>query len=129
VSFVFWFNQNHESKNMRMSIAADKKRSAKSHEAESKTDALLKARLFLNAEATRQQAMSMWLSVKPEMRIEAAIELLRADEVSLERAAEIAGLNRWAFHDILAKRRIKIVVDTAPVADLDSAVDVIRKHL
>jgi len=113
---------------MRTAIAEEKKRTAKSRGAESKTDALLKVRLFLHAEATRQQAMSMWLAVKPGLRIEAAIELLRADEVSLERAAEIAGLNRWAFHDILAKRRIKVVVDTAPVAELDSAVNAIRKH-
>ena len=114
---------------MKTLVAEDKREATKSRGVESKTDALSKARLYLHAEATQQQAMSIWLSVKPELKLEAAIELLRADEVSLERAAEIAGLNRWAFHDILAKRGIKIIVDTAPVAELDLAVDAIRKHI
>lgn len=95
---------------------------------ESKMDALMKARLFLDAKATLQQAMSVWLSVEPEHRLEAAIELLQSNEVSFERAAEIAGLNRWAFHDLLIKKGIEIVIDTDSVEDLDLAVDEIRKH-
>lgn len=110
-------------------LATSKRRTAKQSAASSKADALLKARLFLNAEATRQQAMSMWQAVSNELRIEAAIDLLLADEISLERAAEIAGLNRWAFQRILAKQRIKIVVDTDPVDELDAAIVSLRKHV
>jgi predicted HTH domain antitoxin len=113
---------------MKTLVAEKKKTSAKSAGTESKTDAVLKARLFLNAEATQQQATSMWLAVKPGLRIEAAIELLHANEVSLERAAEIAGLNRWVFHQVLTKRKIKIAVDSNPDAELDSAVDSIRNR-
>lgn len=95
---------------------------------ESKMDALKKARLFLNAEATLQQATSVWLDVKPELRLEAAIELLQSNEVSFERAAEIAGLNRWVFHDSVTRRGIEIIIDTDSVDDLDLAVDQIKRH-
>ncbi len=94
----------------------------------SKADALLKARLFMNAEAAQRQARSMWLAVDPELRLEAAIELFRSDEVTLERAAEIAGLNRWVFHEILIKRDIKIVIEVDPVEELEKGVKAILKH-
>jgi predicted HTH domain antitoxin len=66
--------------------------------------------------------------VKPELRLEAAIELFRSEEVTLERAAEIAGLNRWAFHDILIKRNVKIVIEVAAVEELEKGVQAILKH-
>lgn len=88
----------------------------------------MKARLFLSAESARQQAMSMWLAVKPDLRIEIATELFRANEVSLERAAEISGMNRWVFHEELKRREIKIVVETASAAELQNAADAIRNQ-
>jgi predicted HTH domain antitoxin len=94
----------------------------------SKADALSKARLFLSAEAARRQALSMWLAVKPQLRLETALELFHANEVTLERAAEIAGMNRWVFHEELKRRGIKIVVDTASAAELDAAVVSIGKE-
>ncbi len=110
-------------------LAATKKRAAKPRALAPKADALLKARLYLNAEAARQQAASIWLAVTPKLRVEAAVDLFSSNEVSLERAAEIAGLNRWAFHELLIRRGIKIVVDTAPVAELEAGVNALRKHL
>jgi len=93
-----------------------------------KTEALLKARLFMNTEAAQRQAKSVWLAVDPKLRLEAAIELFRSDEVTLERAAEIAGLNRWVFDEIRIKRGIKIIIEADPVEELDKAVAAIRKH-
>jgi len=66
--------------------------------------------------------------VKPALRLEAAIELFRSEEVTLERAAEIAGLNRWVFHDILIKRNVKIVIEVDPVEELEKGVKAILKH-
>jgi predicted HTH domain antitoxin len=36
----------------------------------------------------------------------------QADEVSLERAAEIAGMNFFLFRDLMIQRGITVVVDT-----------------
>jgi predicted HTH domain antitoxin len=44
-------------------------------------------------------------------RVEAAIEMFKAGEVSLSRAAEIAGMSRWRFQDQLAQRGIPIVIE------------------
>lgn len=60
-------------------------------------------------------------------RVETALELFQANEVTLERAAEIAGMNRWVFHETLKQRGIKIVVEVDTVEKLDLAVASIRK--
>jgi predicted HTH domain antitoxin len=112
-----------------LTASKKKKAAAKPRLGNAQADALLKARLFMNAEAAQRQAKSMWLAVNPELRLEAAIELFRSDEVTFERAAEIAGLNRWIFHEILIKRDIKIVIEADPVEELDKAVEAIRKHM
>lgn len=43
--------------------------------------------------------------------VEAAIQLFREGEVTLGRAAEIAGLTRWEFDTLLADRGITRVVE------------------
>jgi predicted HTH domain antitoxin len=111
-----------------LTASKKKKVAAKPRLGNAKADALLKARLFMNAEAAQRQAKSMWLAVDPGLRLEAAIELFRSEEVTLERAAEIAGLNRWVFDEIRIKRGIKIVIEADPVEELDKAVEAIRKH-
>lgn len=45
------------------------------------------------------------------LRLELAIELFRADEVSLGRAAEIAGIDRWEFQDVPHERHIPITIE------------------
>ncbi|GEM_PF-1000597 len=111
-----------------MAVAKKKKGVIGAHFDKSKIDALMKARLFMNTEAAQRQAKSVWLAVDPELRLEAALELFRSDEVTLERAAEIAGLNRWVFDEIRIRRGIKIVIEADPVEALDKAVEAIRKH-
>jgi len=108
-----------------MTISPKKKGAVKPRLDKSKIDALMKARLFLNAEALQQQAKSAWLSIKPEFRLEAAIELFRSEEVTLEHAAQIAGLNQLVFHEILIKRNIKIVLDVDPVEKLEEGIKAI----
>jgi len=113
---------------MKTLTVSKKKSAAKSRLGNSKIDALLKARLFMNTEAAQRQARSVWLAVDPELRLEAAIELFRSEEVTLERAAEIAGLNRWVFDEIRIKRGIKIVLEVDPAEELDKALAAMRKH-
>ena len=110
-----------------LTVSKRKKIAAKPRLGNAKADALLKARLFMNAEAAQRQAQSMWLAVDPKLRLEAAIELFRSDEVTLERAAEIAGLNRWVFREILIKRDIKIVIEVDPVEKLEEGIKAILK--
>jgi len=51
--------------------------------------------------------------------LELAIDLFKSDEVSLGRAAEIAGIDRWEFQDILHERQIPIVIEAESAEALD----------
>lgn len=89
--------------------------------------AIVRAGLFENREHALHEAITTWLAVKPNIRLEAAIELFKEGEVTLVRAAEIAGLNRWIFQDILEQRNIKIVIEADSMEKLDEKVEEIRE--
>lgn len=88
--------------------------------------ATVRAGLYRNEDEALQEAISTWLAIKPQIRLEAAIELLREDEVTLDRAAEIAGINRWLFQDVLAQRGVKIVIEASSQEELAAAAKEIR---
>ena len=73
--------------------------------------ATVRAGLFrTEAEAVRE-VLDTFFRAKPQYRIEAALAMWQADEVSLERAAEIAGMNFFLFRDLMIQRGIKVVVE------------------
>jgi len=113
---------------MKTLIKKRKRAVSKPNHVPSQTEALVKARLFLNTDAAQRQAQYVWFAVDPELRLQAAIELFRSDEVTMERAAEIAGLNRWVFQETLIKRKIKTVLEVDPVEELKKATAAIRRH-
>ncbi len=53
------------------------------------------------------------------MRLEAAIQLFRDKKVTLGRAAEIAGIDRWQLKDILGDSGINIVVECDDSQEMD----------
>ena len=75
-----------------------------------------------------REAFSTWFAVKPHVRFEVAIELFRDGTVTRNRAAEIAGLNRWQFHDVLAQRGVKLEVEADDADDLAAAAKAIRNR-
>ena len=83
--------------------------------------AAVRAGLFRTEEEAMREAVSTWFAVKPNLRLEVAIELFKEGEVTLNRAAEIAGLNRWRFQDILAQRGVRIEVEVDSAEELAAA--------
>ncbi|MBI3923247.1 MAG: UPF0175 family protein [Armatimonadetes bacterium] len=81
--------------------------------------ATVSAGLFRSEREALQEALSTWLAVKPSRRLEAAIQMFRSGEVSLSRAAEMAGVTRWRLQDLMAERGIFQEVEVAPVEELD----------
>lgn len=73
--------------------------------------ATVRAGVFHTQEEALAEALGTFFAVKPHYRVEAAIEMFKAGEVSLSRAAKIAGMNRWRFQDLLAQRGIKIEIE------------------
>ncbi|MBC8183141.1 UPF0175 family protein [candidate division KSB1 bacterium] len=89
--------------------------------------ATVRAGLFESREQALQEAITTWLAVKPNIRLESAIELFKGGEVTLDKAAEIAGLNRWVFQDILIQRNIKIVIEADSKEKLEEKVKEIQE--
>lgn len=91
--------------------------------------AAVRAGLFRNKEEAIREAVSTWFAVKPNLRLEVAIELFKEEKITLNRAADIAGLNRWQFQDILMQRGIKIEVEAGSAEELKAAAAAIRKRV
>ncbi len=61
-----------------------------------------------------------------ELNINAAIELYRKGEVSLSKAAEIAGVTTVEFKEILARRGFTREIEARPAAEMDKK---LKKYL
>jgi predicted HTH domain antitoxin len=88
--------------------------------------AAVRAGMFRDEDEALREALSTWLAVKPNVRLEVAIEFFRDGTVTLNRAAEIAGLNRWQFQDLLTQRGLKLEVEADDAEELSAAAQAIR---
>ena len=57
-----------------------------------------------------------------ELKVNAAIELYKEEEVSLSKASEIAGMTTIEFKEILGKRGIIREIEARPAAEMDRKV-------
>ena len=58
--------------------------------------------------ALLEDALRALLNFKPELKVEIGVELYRNEEVSLSRAAELAGMDLESFKDVLKARGLKL---------------------
>jgi predicted HTH domain antitoxin len=65
-------------------------------------------RYYKTRTALEEDAFRALLNFKPELKIEVAIELYVIEEISLSRAAEIAGVDVENFKGMLRARGLKI---------------------
>lgn len=85
-------------------------------------EAVLRAGLFRDRQHALQEALQTWFTVRPQLRTEAAIELFRSGEISLLRAAEMAGLDFESFRLLLSDRAIPWEVEAQSSAEMDQAI-------
>ncbi len=86
---------------------------------EMEINAIVDAGIFKHKSDVLREAINTFFAVKPKMRLEAAIQLFRDKKVTLGRAAEIAGIDRWQLKDILGDRGINIVVECDDSREMD----------
>jgi predicted HTH domain antitoxin len=86
---------------------------------ELEVDALVKAGIFHSRGEAVEEALSLMFATRPHLRVEAAIQLLKDGAVTMGRAAEIAGVTRWEFEDLLANHGIELTVTCDPAEELD----------
>jgi predicted HTH domain antitoxin len=90
--------------------------------------AIVRAGCFANKEEAMREAVQTLFVLKPHLRLEAAIRRYLDEEITLGRAAELAGVTRWRFQELLAQRGIRITLEARPAKELDEAVERIRKR-
>src|SRR5260370_2702778 len=75
--------------------------------------AMVRSGMFRSQAEAVQEALGTFFAAKPQYRLEAALEIYRSGEVSLSRAAEVAGLNPVRFREFWIQRvgREEIDVD------------------
>ena len=86
-------------------------------------DAIVRAGIFPDRGHALAEAMQTLFAVRPQLRTEAAVELFREGEISLLRAAEMAGLDFESFRILLAERAIPWAVEAASTDELDKSIE------
>jgi predicted HTH domain antitoxin len=70
----------------------------------------------------------MLFAVKPQLRLEAAIRRYLDADITLGRAAEIAGVTRWRLRELLTQRGLANETQARPARELDKAVERFRRR-
>ncbi len=95
---------------------------------EEEIEALIEVGRFSSREDFVEEAIRFFLQVNVELRIDAAIKLYLDKEVSLGRAAEIAGLHIEEFKSVLKSRGIKIIVEAPSEEQMKRETELMRKR-
>ena len=92
---------------------------------EKEIEALIRAGYYSSKSEAIKDAFRTLLDTKPALKLASLIELYKAGEVSLSRAAEIAGMNIEDFKHVLSKMGVKRTIK--PGTDIDKKVDEITE--
>jgi predicted HTH domain antitoxin len=90
--------------------------------------AVVRAGCFPSEEDAVREAVQTLFAVNPHLRREAAIRRYLDEEITLGRAAELAGMTRWRFRELLTKRGIQMEIEARLTKELDESVERIRKR-
>lgn len=69
---------------------------------------VLVPKYYKNRDALIEDAFRALLNLKPELKVEIGVELYLKEEVSLSKAAEIAGMDIESFKEMMKARGLKI---------------------
>jgi len=92
---------------------------------EKEINALIKRGVYKNKNHVYSDAVRLLFRYRPELRIEAAVELYVSKEVSLSKAAEIADLDTESFKEELARKGFKIEVFAPDEEILEKGVSIL----
>ncbi|ODS38424.1 MAG: hypothetical protein A7315_12380 [Candidatus Altiarchaeales archaeon WOR_SM1_79] len=75
-----------------------------------RVDAVIAAGHYKSRSALLKDALRSLFEIKPYLNISASVELYKKGEVTLSKAAELAGITTIEFKDVLKDRGVKIEV-------------------
>ena len=88
----------------------------------------VKARLYCNEEAVIQDALRHLLRGRPDLRIQLAIYRYQTEEISLAKAAHLAGVSWAQMKDILLERGIQPRLGPETLEQAQEEVQTLREH-
>lgn len=75
---------------------------------EQEIEGVVKAGYYSNKSEVVRDALRTFFEKKKELRAAAAVEMYKQGDITLARAAEIAGVNFFAFKEVLRKKGVKV---------------------
>ena len=93
---------------------------------EKEVNALIDSGLYSDSHAVIIDALKNLVQIKKASRLDAAIQSYRNGEVTLGRAAELAGIHRFEFEETLKVRGIVKEVKVDSVEELEAGISVIK---
>ncbi|MDE0297846.1 MAG: UPF0175 family protein [Candidatus Poribacteria bacterium] len=95
---------------------------------EKEINALVHSGLYADLTVLMTDALEKLVTTKRESRLDAAILLYQHGEVTLARAAELAGVHRFEFDAELNAKGIPKTVEVGSVDDLQAGVSVLKQN-
>lgn len=84
--------------------------------------AVISAGYYSNKSEVVRDALRNLFEEKKQLRIAASVEMYKKGEITLSKAAEIAGMTSFEFKELLIERGIKIVIPGGSKQELDKGV-------
>jgi predicted HTH domain antitoxin len=89
----------------------------------------VRARLYSTEEEVIRDALRHLLRARPEARVELAVHRYQTEELSLAKAAELAGVSWSQMREILIEKRIPPRLGPETVEEADEEAQVLRDYL
>jgi len=93
------------------------------HTLTERVNVLVEQGIFEDEESLKHTAYRSLLTLRPELKVEIALSLYKSEEVSLGRAAEIAGLSREELEEIMTSRGIERKIPSLSQDEVEAGVE------
>lgn len=93
------------------------------------TEHFVAAGLYKDDESVVRDAVRALLTEKPQLRLEAAIHRYRTEDISLAKAAELAGVSWQRMQEILLSRGVQPRLGPETEEEAQEEVVTLRRHL
>jgi predicted HTH domain antitoxin len=93
------------------------------------TEHFVAAGLYEDDEAVVQDAVRALLTEKPQLRLEVAVHRYRTEDISLAKAAELAGVSWQRMREILLSRGVQLRLGSETKEEALEEVVTLRRHL
>jgi predicted HTH domain antitoxin len=93
------------------------------------TEHFVAAGLYEDDEAVVQDAVRALLTEKPQLRLEVAVHRYRTEDISLAKAAELAGVSWQRMREILLSRGVQLRLGSETKEEALEEVVALRRHL